>query len=555
MINTERLDAVVVGAGFAGLYMVKHLLDLGFSVRAYEAGGSVGGTWYWNRYPGARCDLESVDYSYSFSPALSREWEWSERYARQPEILRYLNFVADRCKLRPYIQLDTTVTGMVFDELVDEWVVMTDRGDRVRARFVVMATGVVSTPKPPEIDGLETFAGGNYHTGRWPDGDVDFSGERVGVIGTGSSAVQAIPIIAEQAKHLTVFQRTPNFTVPSRNYALDAAQQAELKPTLTDRSRRCRENPYGVPLEWPTRSALEVDAEERRRVYQEAWDESHLMAFRLTFNDLLTDERANDTVVEFMHEKIRGIVRDPATADRLLPRSFPFGTKRPCHASGYYETFNRPNVTLVDVRATPIVCATPAGLKTSERLHELDALVFATGWDAFTGAIARIDVRGIGGRQLSEKWADGPRAYLGLVTSRFPNMFLITGPGSPGPLSNMVVSIEQHVDWIGDCLASMRDHGFTRIDAGVDAENAWFEHVQEVVGKTLYLRANSWYLGANVPGKPRVFNPYLGGVPAYRAKCEEVAARGYSGFILTVADENSRARRPAGTSRVEQPTA
>jgi cyclohexanone monooxygenase len=531
--TAPRYDAVVVGAGFAGLYMIKRLLDLDFTVRAYETGSGVGGTWFWNRYPGARCDLESIDYAYAFSDELSQDWEWSERYATQPEILRYLEHVADRFELRPHIELETTVTAAMFDEDRDLWTLRTDHEQEVQANFVIMAGGVLSTPKPPEIEGLETFAGPWYHTGRWPHEGVAFYGERVGFIGTGSSAVQAAPIIAGQTEQLTVFQRTPTYCVPSVNYPLDERKQAELKPTLKDRARMRLANRYGVPYEFPTRSAFDVDAEERTRVFQQAWDNSHLLAYRLTFADLLTDERANDTVVEFLHNKIRQIVRDPDTAERLLPRSFPFGSKRPCHASGYYEMYNRDDVTLVDLRETPIIRITPSGVETTDRSYEFDSLVFATGWDAFTGAIARIDVRGAGGRSLNDAWVDGPRAYLGLAVAGFPNMFLITGPGSPGPLSNMVVSIEQHVDWLGDTLADLHERGVTRIEADADAQRAWFEHVQDVASKTLYLRANSWYLGANVPGKPRVFNPYLAGVPAYREKLEDVAASDYDGFALS----------------------
>ncbi|WP_427919227.1 flavin-containing monooxygenase [Streptomyces sp. cg40] len=529
----QRFDAVVVGAGFAGLYMIKRLLDSGFTVRAYEAGDGVGGTWYWNRYPGARCDLESVDYSYSFSAELEQEWHWSERYASQPEILRYLDHVADRFELRPHIVLGTSVTSAVFDETRDSWTVTTDKGEQVEARYCIMATGVLSTPKPPEIDGLETFAGPSYHTGRWPHEGVDFTGRRVALVGTGSSGVQSIPLIAEQAAELVVFQRTANYTVPSVNYPLDATAMAAVRKHYPERRALARRSRFGVPAQFPTVSALAVEAEERQAVYQQAWDESHLLAFRLTFGDILTDEKANDTVADFLRAKIGQILRDPDTARKLMPRSYPFGTKRPCLGNAYYETFNRDNVTLVDVRSTPIVRATPRGIETSDAEYEADSLVFATGWDALTGAVLRIDVRGLGNVRLRDQWAAGPLSYLGLAVSDFPNLFLVTGPGSPGPLSNMVVSIEQHVEWIGDCLDWLRDNGVARITADADAERAWFEHVQEVVAGTLYLRADSWYLGANVPGKPRVFMPYVGGVGVYRAKCEEVAAQGYTGFQLS----------------------
>lgn len=532
MTNPERLDAIVVGAGFAGLYMTKRLRDSGFTVRTYESGDGVGGTWYWNRYPGARCDLESVDYSYSFSPELEQEWNWSERYAAQPEILRYLDYAADRFELRPHIVLNTTITSALFDETRDTWTVTTDKGERVEATYCIMATGVLSTPKPPEIEGLDSFAGPAYHTGRWPHEGVDFAGQRVGLIGTGSSGVQSIPLIAEQADELVVFQRTANYTVPSINYPLAAETLDEIRKGYPERRAHARRSRFGVPFDFPTTSALDVDAEERERTYQQAWDESHLLAYRLTYGDILTNEKSNDLLADFLRTKIGEIVQDPDTAQKLMPHSYPFGTKRPCLGTSYYETFNRDDVTLVDTRSTPIVRATPNGVETTDATYEVDSLVYATGYDALTGAVLRIDVRGRSGVSLKEQWANGPSSYLGLAVRNFPNLFLVTGPGSPGPLSNMVVSIEQHVEWIDDCLNWLRDNDIARIEADTDAERAWFDHVQDVVSGTLYLRANSWYLGANVPGKPRVFMPYIGGVGVYRQKCDDVAARGYEGFSV-----------------------
>jgi cyclohexanone monooxygenase len=525
------VDVVVVGAGFAGLYMVKRLLDSELTVRCFEAGDGVGGTWYWNRYPGARCDLESIDYSYSFSPELEQEWTWSERYPSQPEILTYLNHVADRFGLRPHISLGSTVTAAVFGD-DDVWSISTNTGERVRVHFLVMASGVLSTPKPPEIAGLESFRGETYHTGRWPHEGVDFTGKRVGVIGTGSSGVQSIPLIAEQAAEVVVFQRTPNYTVPAINYPLSKERLAEIRETYGQRRAAARNSRFGVPYTFPTTSALDVSEEERTRTYQDAWDNSHLLAYRLTYGDILTDEKANETLAQFLRDKIAEIVKDPETAKKLMPGSFPFGTKRPCLGTSYYETFNRENVELVDVRATPFVRATPTGLETTEAAYDFDALVYATGWDALTGALLRIDIRGTGGASLAEEWADGPETYLGLAVAGFPNLFLVTGPGSPGPLSNMVVSIEQHVEWIADCLDRLTAEGVTRIDAEPQAQREWFQHVQDVVQQTLYLRADSWYLGANVPGKPRVFMPYIGGANVYRAKCDEVARQHYEGFVF-----------------------
>ena len=528
----RELDAVIVGAGFAGLYALHRLRGLGFSARVFEAGKGVGGTWYWNRYPGARCDVESMDYSYSFSDDLQQEWQWTERYASQPEILTYINHVADRFDLRRDIQLETRVTTAVFDETRSRWEVRTDRGDRVSARYCIMATGCLSDAQVPDFTGLETFAGRWYHTGKWPHEGVDFTGQRVGVIGTGSSAIQSIPIIARQAAHLFVFQRTPNFSVPARNVPMAPEYQARWKASYAEHRREARESRVGFVVERNETSALEVPDEVRRREYEQRWNRGGL-GFNATFVDLLTSQEANDTAAEFFREKIRGLVRDPALAELLTPRDYPLGTKRLCVDTSYYETFNRDNVTLVDVRRAPIEVITPEGLRTRERAYALDSLVFATGFDAMTGALLNIDIRGRGGLRLKEKWAEGPRTYLGLSIAGFPNLFAITGPGSPSVLSNMIVSIEQHVDWIADCLAYLRARGLAAIEATREAEDAWVTHVNEVGHMTLYPRAASWYMGANVPGKPRIFMPYVGGVGTYRQKCDEVAAKGYEGFALS----------------------
>ncbi len=525
------LDAVIVGAGFAGMYMLHRLRGLGLRVRVFEAGGGVGGTWYWNRYPGARCDVESMDYSYSFSDELQQEWHWTERYAAQPEILKYADHVADRFDLRRDIQFDTRVTRMAFDEAARRWDVETDRGDRVSARFAVMATGCLSDAQVPDFRGRDSFEGRWFHTGRWPHEGVDFTGRRVGVIGTGSSAIQSIPIIAEQARHLYVFQRTPNYSMPAHNAPLDPEYERRVKATYAEFRRQARESRVGFVTERSGDSALAVPAAEREREYEKRWRRGGL-GFSAAYADLLTSQEANDTAAEFFRAKIRAIVRDPKVAEVLAPRGYPLGTKRLCVDTGYYATFNRDNVTLVDVRAHPIEAITPRGVRTGGVEYAVDDLVFATGFDAMTGALLRIDIRGRAGRRIETEWAAGPRTYLGLCVEGFPNLFLITGPGSPSVLSNMIVSIEQHVDWITECLRHLDSRGLSTIEATSEAQEAWVQHVNEVGHMTLYPKAPSWYMGANIPGKPRVFMPYIGGVGVYRQKCDEVAAKGYEGFAL-----------------------
>jgi cation diffusion facilitator CzcD-associated flavoprotein CzcO len=527
--QARAIDAVVVGAGFAGLYMLHRLRGLGFTVRVYEAGGGVGGTWYWNRYPGARCDVESMDYSYSFSDELQQEWHWTERYAAQPEILKYASHVADRFDLRRSIQFDTRVSAAAFDEYQRRWIVETDRGERVSARFCIMATGCLSDAQVPDIKGRDSYAGKWYHTGRWPHEGVDFTGRRVGIIGTGSSAIQSIPVIAKQAAHLTVFQRTPNYSMPARNAPLDPAYEQRVKQSYAEFRRLARESRVGFVTERSGDSALTVPEAERLREYEKRWKRGGL-GVTATYADLLVSKDANDTAAEFFRAKIRTIVRDPEVARALTPVDYPFGTKRLCVDTGYYETFNRENVTLVDLRNTPIDFITAGGVRTSKAHYEVDDLVFATGFDAMTGALLNVDIHGRGGQRLQEAWAAGPRTYLGLSVAGFPNFFTITGPGSPSVLSNMIVSIEQHVDWIADCLVHLRQRGLASIEATAEAQEAWVQHVSEVGHMTLYPLAESWYMGANVPGKPRVLMPYIGGVGVYRQKCDEVAAKGYEGF-------------------------
>ena len=541
-------DAIVVGAGFAGLYMMHRLRGLGMSAVGFEAGGDVGGTWYWNRYPGARCDVESMQYSYSFDDALQQEWRWSEVFAGQPEILRYAGHVADRFDLRRSFRFGTRVASASFDEAACRWTVRTDTGEAVSARFCIMATGCLSAGRLPEVEGIGTFRGPTYHTGSWPHGGVDFTGQRVGVIGTGSSGIQAIPVIAEQAQTLHVFQRTPNFSLPARNGPMPEPNTTQAwKREYQQRRARARTTKTGTVYDFGDKSALDVPAEEREREYMARWQGGGIN-FMAAYNDLSVNEASNDTAASFVRARIRELVHDPATADALTPRDYPIGIKRICVDTGYFETFNRPNVTLVDLRRSPLVAVTPAGVRTTDAEHGLDSIVFATGFDAMTGALARIAITGRDGATLSDKWAAGPRTYLGLMTAGFPNLFLITGPGSPSVLSNMMFSIEQHVEWIADCLAHLRRRGAEGIEADRDAEDAWVAHVNEVAHRTLYPRAASWYMGANVQGKPRVFMPYIGGVDAYRRRCEEVAARGYEGFRVHHA-RRAAACRGGGVAR------
>src|SRR4051794_15457765 len=507
-------DAVVVGAGFAGMYMLCRLRGLGLSVRVYEQGDGVGGTWYWNRYPGARCDVESMQYSYSFSDELQQQWDWSERYAPQPEILKYANHVADRFDLRRDIQFNTRVESAVFD--VNRWSVTASDGRTVTAQFVILATGCLSNAKMPDIEGLADFKGKVYHTGQWPHEPVDFTGLRVAVIGTGSSGIQSVPVIAEQASQPTVFQRTANFSIPARNAALTPDERQQFRQNYPEIRRVAREEARnGIYTDLPDRGALQDGDNERRAKYEARWQRGGL-TFMAVYNDLALDKAANDTAADFVREKIAEIVNDAETAKLLQPNSHPIGTKRICIDSDYFAAFNRPNVALVDVKTSPIEEILPNGVRAGGKDYEADALVLATGFDAMTGSVAKIDIRGRNGQTLNQKWAEGPRTYLGLMSAGFPNLFIITGPGSPSVLSNMIVSIEQHVDWIADCIGYMRDRGLISMEAKKDAEENWVAHVKEDAHTTLYPQANSWYMGANIPGKPQIFMPYIGGVGVYR---------------------------------------
>jgi cyclohexanone monooxygenase len=534
--GAETYDVVVVGAGFAGMYMLHRLRGQGLSARVYEQGGDVGGTWYWNRYPGARCDVESMQYSYSFSDELQQEWDWSERYAPQPEILKYAKHVADRFNLRGDIQLNTRVDRAEFDESANTWLVSISDGKTVTAKYVVLATGCLSNARMPGIKGLSDFKGKVYHTGHWPHEPVDFTGQRIGVIGTGSSGIQSVPVIAEQASHLTVFQRTANFSIPARNAPLTPKERDLFRSNYREIRRIAREEMRnGIVQELPDRGALDDGDNERRAKFESRWTKGGL-TFMGVYNNLALDKAANDTAADFVRDKIAEIVRDPETAKLLQPNNHPIGSKRICIDTDYFATFNRPNVTLVDIKSNPIEAILPNAVRTGAGDYEVDALVLATGFDAMTGSVAKIDIRGRNGVTLNQKWAEGPKTYLGLMSVSFPNLFIITGPGSPSVLSNMIVSIEQHVDWIADCIAFMRDNSLVAMEAKQDAEDNWVAHVNEVAHTTLYPQANSWYMGANIPGKPQIFMPYIGGVGAYRQICNDVAAKGYEGFAMTLAE-------------------
>ena len=550
----DRVDVVVVGAGFAGLRNLHTFRAQGLSVAVLEAGSDLGGVWFWNRYPGARCDVESYDYSYSFSEELEQEWRWSERYATQPEILRYIHHVADRFDLRRDVHLGQRMTEATWDEQTDRWEVVTASGDRWSARFLVMATGQLSTTKLPELPGQESFRGEIHHTGQWPHEPVDFTDKRVGIIGTGSSGMQMIPIVALQARHLTVFQRTANFSVPATNAFLSDERDAEVKASYRDRREKALNSPSGLGFVPSKQSALEATPEERREHYEYAWTRMGF-GFALAYYDLLRDQAANDTAAEFIREKIGEQIEDPAVREKLLPRGFPFAAKRPSVDSGYFPTFNRDNVTLADIREHPITDITETGIRTTGASYELDMIVFATGFDALTGSLLRPTITGRGGQTLKEKWSGGPVTQLGLQVSGFPNMFIIAGPGSPSLLSNVLLSTEQHVDWIAQLLEHLRTHDLDVVEATPDAEQKWVAHVNERAQETLYPSAPSYYNGDEIPGKPRVFMPYVGGVRGYRRILEQVVADGYEGFELrraaARADGDSAAARADGDSAGE----
>jgi cyclohexanone monooxygenase len=535
----SSVDAVVVGAGFSGLYMLHRLRERGFTSRVFERGGNVGGTWYWNRYPGARCDVESMQYSYSFDEKLQQEWHWPEKFSAQPDILAYANHVADRYDLRKDIEFNTEVKIAHFNEKTKKWALETSSGEKVSTQYFIMATGCISTAQTPKISGLDDFWGKTYHTGNWPHEKVDFSGERIAVIGVGSSGIQSIPVLAEQADHLTVFQRTPNYSIPSQNESMTLAYEKSWKKDYASLRKQMRYTSHGSIKDLNDKSALSVSAEERGNTYTKRWNIGGA-GYLGAFNDLLIKLEANDTASEFVRQKIRDIVKDPATAEKLAPKTYPIGTKRICIDSGYFETFNRKNVELVNISEQPIERITSSGLIANNIQYKFDSIIFATGFDAMTGSLFNVDIKGRNNTSLREKWYAGPRSYLGLMTESFPNLFMITGPGSPSVKSNMIISIEQHVDFVVDSMSHMEEHGLGVIEPDIEFENKWVDHVQEVANQTLFPRANSWYMGANIPGKPRLFTPYIGGVGRYRKICEEVVAKNYEGFQFeTISNEFS----------------
>ncbi len=528
--KSENFDAVIVGAGFAGMYMLHKCRALGLSVRVFEVGEGVGGTWYWNRYPGARCDVESVQYSYQFDSELEQEWTWSEKYSTQPEILKYANHVADRFDLRSDIQFKTRVLSAEYSKIDKVWVVKTDKSEKITTRFCIFATGCLSSSNTPKFEGTETFNGLSYHTGRWPHGGVDFSGLRVGVIGTGSSAIQSIPEIAKKANQLTVFQRTANYTIPARNSELSEEYVVSIKADYPGLRERARNKPAGYDIPLNPQSVLEVDIKDANNEFQRRWELGGTQ-FLGAYGDLLFNEESNKVAAEFVKNKIREIVSDPETAELLCPTNI-IGCKRLCVDTDYYATYNRSNVQLIDVSSKPIERITPQGILHDGTEYEFDAIVFATGFDAMTGALANIKIIGKDHSLLTEKWRDGPQTYLGLASNGFPNMFMITGPGSPSVLTNMLPSIEQHVNFIAGCISHVLDNGLSAIEPDRKAEEDWGLHVNEVADLSLRSTCASWYVGANVPGKPRVFSPYIGGFPKYVERCEQVVGNNYEGFTL-----------------------
>ncbi|MGW0035530.1 flavin-containing monooxygenase [Gordonia sp. NPDC003376] len=531
------VDLAVVGAGFSGLYLAYRAERMGLSVRVFEAGPSVGGTWFWNTYPGARCDVESIDYSYSFSEELQQEWNWSERYAAQPEILAYLNHVADRFDLRRHISLDTRVNAAEFVD--DAWTVTTSTGETVRSRFAIMASGGLSVPKKPDFDGLDSFRGQWLHTARWPSGGIDVTGKRVAVIGTGSTGIQAIPQLAKQADQVYVLQRTPNYSVPAGNRPLGGEELDEVKATYADRRARARRAPSGVPPMSVPEPGAPLSEDERIAVLEAGWQLGGAPGLLRAFTDVMTDEGVNLTVGNFVRAKISEIVDDPETASSLSPTEYPFGAKRLCVDTDYFTTYNRDNVDLVDLRKKPLERITPNGIICGGEEYAVDIIVFAIGFDAISGAVTDIDLTGRYGRRLRDYWADGPKATLGVQVSGFPNLFLVNGPGSPAVLGNVVSFAEQHIEWITDCIDHLQKNSIATIETTDAFDDAWAAHVDEVGAGTLYVKAKSWYTGENVPGKPRRFLPYAGGLDVFRDKCDEVARNGYSDFILTPAEARS----------------
>lgn len=524
----EQYDVIIVGAGLTGLYQLYRIRQLGLSVRVFEDGGGVGGTWYWNRYPGCRFDSESETYSYSWSEELLQEWNWKEHFSGQPETERYLNYVADKFNLRPNIQLNARVKSAVYDEQANQWEVQFESGQRARARFVIGAVGILSADYTPPFAGRETFTGRSLHTGRWPHEKVDFTGKRVGVIGTGATAVQLIPIVAKECKHLTVFQRTANYCAPLRNSLVTPEEQSRFKANYKSMFKKCNETPTGFQCDFDPRKTFDVPQEERLARYEELWAKPGFEKWLGNFHDIMANPEANEDFAEFIRNKIRARVKDPVVAEKLVPRSHPFGSKRIPLETNYYEAYNQDNVLLVTLNETPIERITAKGIKTSAKEHEFDVIIYATGFDAVTGALTRIDIRGEDGQSFKDKWANGPRTYLGLQTAGFPNFFI----ANSAAFCNFPRCSETVVEWIANCIGYMQQKNLQRIAPTVEAEDAWVEHANALTEGTLFAKGNSWFVGANIPGKKRVFLLYANTAPAYRQKCAEVAANEYEGFVM-----------------------
>ncbi|MBT4042460.1 MAG: NAD(P)/FAD-dependent oxidoreductase [Rhodospirillaceae bacterium] len=534
-VAAAQYDVMIIGAGMSGMYQLHLLRKLGLSVRVFEAGTGVGGTWYWNRYPGARFDSESYSYGYSFSEELLDEWEWSEHFSAQPETLRYLNYVADKFDLNRDIQFGARVRAAIYDEAETCWELELESGERARARFLISAIGPLSAPTMPNIPGVESFQGEAFHTGLWPHEPVDFSGKRVAVIGTGATGVQTIQEVAKTVGHLTVFQRSPNYCAPLHNSPITAEEQPKIRAGYPETFARCRASHGGFIHKADHRNALEVSAEEREAFLEKLYSEPGFGIWMGNFRDMFTDEAANTAVSDFIKKKIRSRVNDPAIAEKLIPTDHGFGTRRVPLETRYYEVYNQDNVELVDLNEGAIEEITPKGLRTANGEYEFDMIIYATGFDAVTGAFDRIDIRGEGGRKLKDKWANGPRTYLGLQIEGFPNLLTLVGPHNAATFCNIPRCIEQNVEWVAELFGYIQANGITRIAATLEAEDAWTEHVYETAAELLFTKVDSWFMGinSNIPGKDRrTFLLYAGGAPAYRDRCDEVSANGYEGFAL-----------------------
>jgi cation diffusion facilitator CzcD-associated flavoprotein CzcO len=528
---SKRFDAVVIGVGFGGMYALHKLREMGLKVGAIEAGGDVGGVWYWNRYPGARCDVMSLDYSYSFSNEIMQEWTWSEQFAAQPEILAYANYVATKLDLRRDIQFNTRARTVSYHDAGRHWVIETRAGEVFETTYLLMATGPLSIPKPLDTPGVDTFAGEIYQAQRWPHEDVDLSGKRIGVIGTGSTGIQIIPVVAEVAAHLHVFQRTPSFSLPMRNRKLEPEYIAQIKAHYPELRAIARATFTGGVRPVSTRPLFSVTAAERQALMEEAWKTSGL-AFLGLFSDLLVNQEANDIVADFVRDKISEVVRNPDTAERLKPRGYPIFARRPCLDTNYYETYNRPNVTLIDCLTDPIEQIMPTGVRTRDREIALDVIIAATGYDGLTGAMLALDVKGRNGASLRDKWNAGAKSHLGLMMQGFPNLFIVAGANGPSALANFILLNEQNVEWASECITYMRENNIATIEPTREAEDGWMDQIAQLSGRSLMPKANTWYTGTNIKGKPRSFSIYMGGLQRYRETCSAAALRGYEGFSI-----------------------